>query len=403
MRALFHLVLKEWLVLSRDWHALLLLFAMPVLFILVMSLALRDRFASHHGAALNYYLINQDQDPLSASVEEKIRAETNFRLLLASGTEEELLARISRDEAHFLVVIPKGFGEALEKPEPIAIRLSSGPAVEPAVLKLFEAAVRGAATRVFTEQAIAAMRRAMPEPPPGTPGAPAVNLDAAEKLVRRVSTGDTSAESEMPTSVQQSVPAWLLFAMFFIAIPLSTTWVQERQQGTLARLRALGLARRWLLLGKLLPYYAINLLQVVLMLAVGVWLVPLCGGDALTLGHSPAALVLLALAASFASVSYALLIANIVSTSEQATIFTGVSNLLLAVIGGVMVPRFIMPPAMAAISLYSPMAWGLEGFLDIFLRHGGLAAVWREALQLFAFGAVSLLFAALFLGRARAK
>jgi ABC-2 type transport system permease protein len=191
--------------------------------------------------------------------------------------------------------------------------------------------------------------------------------------------------------------------MFFIAIPLSTTWVQERQQGTLARLRALGLPRRWLLLGKLLPYYAINLVQVVLMLMVGVWLVPLCGGDALTIGDAPAALALMAMAASFASVSYALLIANLVTTSEQATIFTGVSNLLLAVIGGVMVPRFVMPPAMQELSLCSPMAWGLEGFLDIFLRHGDLAAVAKEALQLSAFGLASLALAGFCLGRSRAR
>ncbi|HTF90833.1 MAG TPA: ABC transporter permease [Planctomycetota bacterium] len=403
MRALFHLVAKEWLVLLRDWHALLLLFAMPVLFILVMSLALRDRFASHHGAALSYYLINKDLDPIGKSVEQKLRAEENFEHRTLDEREDELLLRVSRDEAHFLVVVPKDFGEAIDRPEPSAIRIASSPGVEPAALKLFEAAVRGIATRIYTERAIAAMQRGLPEPPRGQPPPPAPDLDAAEKLVRRVSAAGEGGETKLPTSVQQSVPAWLVFAMFFIAIPLSTTWVQERHQGTLARLRAMGLVRRWLLLGKLLPYYVINLVQVALMLAVGVWLVPLCGGDRLTLGHAPGALVLMAMALSFASVSYALLIANVVTTSEQATIFTGVSNLLLAVIGGIMVPRFIMPTAMQEISLYSPMAWGLEGFLDIFLRRGGVAEVSREVLQLFAFGVVSLLLAALFLGRSRAK
>jgi ABC-2 type transport system permease protein len=68
-----------------------------------------------------------------------------------------------------------------------------------------------------------------------------------------------------------------------------------------------------------------------------------------------------------------------------------------------MVPRFVMPAAMQEISLYSPMAWGLEGFLDIFLRHGGLAAVGDEVLKLAAFGAASLLLAAFCLGRARGK
>jgi ABC-2 type transport system permease protein len=403
MRPLIHLVRKESLVLLRDWHALLLLFAMPVLFILVMSLALRDRFATHQGAALTYFLKNLDSSAFSADIEVQILAEKNFRRLSADAGADELRERVARDEAHFLVVIPKGFGEALDLPEPESVRVSAGPGVDPATAKLFEASVRGAVTRLYTEHAIDGLQRALPPRPEGAPAAPAVNLDAADKLVRRTSASGADDEAVVPTAVQQSVPAWLVFAMFFIAIPLSTTWVQERYQGTFARLRAMGLPRSSLLLGKLVPYYAINLLQVVLMLAVGVWLVPVFGGDALSLGDAPGALVVMALAVSFASVSYALLIANVVSTSEQATIFTGVSNLLLAVLGGIMVPRFIMPAAMQEISLYSPMAWGLEGFLDIFLRHGGLAAVTNEALKLAGFGAASLLLAAYCLGRTRGK
>jgi ABC-2 type transport system permease protein len=79
-----------------------------------------------------------------------------------------------------------------------------------------------------------------------------------------------------------------------------------------------------------------------------------------------------------------------VRSSEQATIFTGVSNLLLAVLGGVMVPRFVMPAGLQTLGMFSPMTWGLEGFLDVFLRQGGLAQVAPRAFLLFAFGTLSL-------------
>ena len=150
-----------------------------------------------------------------------------------------------------------------------------------------------------------------------------------------------------------------------------------------------------------MPYYLINLLQVLLMLGVGVWLVPLFGGDRLTLGHAPLALALMALAASFASVAWALLVANLVSTSEQATIFTGVSTLVLGALGGVMVPRFIMPITMQQLSQFSPLAWGLDGFLELFLKNGGVAEVLPHAAKLFVFGILSLLLAAQRLGRRR--
>jgi ABC-2 type transport system permease protein len=215
-----------------------------------------------------------------------------------------------------------------------------------------------------------------------------MDLDAVDALVAAPASEGQGTGS--PSAVQQNVPAWLIFAMFFIAIPLSNTWVQERAQGTYGRLLSLGLPRWKLLLGKLLPYLCVNLAQAALMLAVGVWLVPLLGGDALALGSSPVALALMVLAVSFAAVSFALLIANAVRSSEQATIFTGVSNLLLAVLGGVMVPRFVMPAGLQSLGLLSPMTWGLEGFLDVFLRRGGLAQVAPRALLLFAFGSLSL-------------
>jgi ABC-2 type transport system permease protein len=121
------------------------------------------------------------------------------------------------------------------------------------------------------------------------------------------------------------------------------------------------------------------------------------------LGHSPKGLALIALASSFASVAWALLVANLVSTSEQATIFTGVCNLVLGALGGVMVPRFIMPPTMQHLSLWSPMAWGLDGFLEVFLKSGGVPEVWPHALKLLLFGLACLILAAISLERRSAR
>jgi ABC-2 type transport system permease protein len=268
---------------------------------------------------------------------------------------------------------------------------------------LFSAVIRESVSRLYMKQVMAPLIKQFGAMiPPGT-AVDGISAGAMEKMVVQQSLYADGATLRQPTSVQQSVPAWLVFAMFFVALPLSTTWLQERRQGTFTRLRSLGLSPSHLLIGKLVPYYAINLVQVVLMLAVGLYVVPLFGGDALTLGHSAAGLAVMALSVSFAAVSYALLIANLVSTVEQATILTGVTNLVLAALGGVMVPRFVMPLAMQRISMASPMAWGLEGFLDIFLRDGNVSTVTSKALLLVAFGAASLLLAGVMLRRTSGK
>ena len=390
--AVFALIRKEWLLLLRDWHALLLLFLMPAAFILVMSLALQDRFVMHQGVSLSYYLVDEDQSPASQDFIRGLAAAKEFRLAQPVAAPTDLESEVRADRAQFLVRVPKGFGAALGAREPRPVEMLAGPSVEPAVYELFAARLHAVLGQLYLQRQL----DAMVAPITGAPAA-APDVAAADKLLHEESLY-LAAGGERPSSVQQNVPAWLLFAMFFIAVPLSTTWVQERQQGTYARLRSMGLGPGQLLLGKLLPYVGVNLLQVLLMLAVGLWLVPLLGGDRLTLGQAPLALGVMALATSFASVAYALLIANLVSTSEQAMIFTGVANLLMAAVGGIMVPRFVMPPAMQAVSLYSPMAWGLEGFLDVFLRQGGLRAVAPEALRLAVFGLACLALAGARLG-----
>jgi ABC-2 type transport system permease protein len=402
MRALIHLVKKELLILLRDWHALLLLFALPTLFILIMSLALRDRFSVHSAASLSYYLVNADPHPIAKSVVAALEKNKNFKILDASSmSEAELLKLVQHDRAQFLISIPEGFGKSIASDAPKAAQVAVGPAVEPAAYRLFEAAVREAVSKVVLEDKFLDLKAQLSSFSGSSDLGFDMDLSFLDKLVERRSLYESGRPELLPTSVQQNVPAWLVFAMFFIALPLSTTWVQERGQGTFARLRSMGVARRWLLLGKLLPYYLINLLQVLLMLGVGVWLVPLFGGDRLTLGHAPLALALMAMAASFASVAWALLVANLVSTAEQATIFTGVSTLVLGALGGVMVPRFIMPITMQHLSQFSPLAWGLDGFLELFLKNGGLADVLPHAAKLFAFGLLSLLLAAYRLGKRR--
>lgn len=395
--ALLALVGKEWLLLRRDWHGLLLLFVMPAAFILVMSLAMQNVFSAQRGASIHYFLLNGDHSAASTELVGKLEAMQGFKAVATAAPPAELRRRVQRDEAAFLVEIPGGFGNALLSANPLPLSMSAGPAVEPAVYRLFEQALRAALMQVYLQQKLAPLTAQQPA------NAAPVDFKLAGKLLHAQSLYHAGTGDPMPSSVQQSVPAWLLFAMFFIAIPLSTTWVQERQQGTSARLRSMGVNATTLLLGKLLPYVAINLLQVALMLAIGVYLVPWLGGEHLALGQSPAALAVMALAASFAAVAYALLIANLVSTAEQATIFTGVANLLMAAAGGIMVPVFIMPPVMQAVSRYSPMGWGLKGFLDVFLRQGGLRMVAPQVLLLLGFGLGCLLLAGIRLASRRAS
>lgn len=396
MRVLVTLVRKELLLLRRDWHALALLFVMPAFFILLMSLAMRDVFATGRTSTFNYYLVNEDTTAFASSIADAIGTHKVFEAT-APVSSAERNRKILRGDVQFAVTIPLGFARSLPDSIPLRIAVVSGAGVSPPVNELFIAAVREAVTSVYLRARVAALN---PQLMNGAGNADFLQMQKVNALLSEQTLYEHAELSNRPTSVQQNVPAWLVFAMFFVALPLSTTWLQERTQGTFTKLRSMGLSPAVLLAGKLIPYLLINMLQVALMLLVGIFVVPALGGDALTLGHSPLGLAIIAIATGMASVSYGLLIANLVRTAEQATIATGATNLLLGALGGVMVPRMIMPEALQKVSLLSPMSWGLEGFLDILLRGGNTVTIAPKALMLVGFALVTLTLAGFRLRRA---
>ena len=80
MTALIAAIRKECLLLLRDWHALLLLFAMPLAFIVIMSLALEGRFAAESGPRLPGQLQLDVETEQSEALRRELGASTELAL-----------------------------------------------------------------------------------------------------------------------------------------------------------------------------------------------------------------------------------------------------------------------------------------------------------------------------------
>ncbi|MFA7554537.1 MAG: ABC transporter permease [Spongiibacteraceae bacterium] len=393
---LLAIIRKELLLLCRDLHGLLLLFVMPVVFILIMSLAMKDDFDRRSGVQLDVLVLDNEDSVISRKMLDKVAQNEQFNLLNLSDLElgESAELAIKADRYSFLLTVPK---QAFADDTVVAVAdVLVAPATSPAVTQLFTATLMHAAA----EQKMRLMLEELQDYSPELEGFSLMPEDGEDKKLVSVHYAFNSDElAEAPTSVQQNVPAWLVFSMFFVVIPLANTLINERQLGTLRRIQTLPVASWKLIAGKIIPYFFINQIQVLLMLLVGVTLVPMLGGDRLTLGNSIAGLILMSTALSVAALGYAMIIAVVSRTTEQATTLGGAGNIILAAIGGIMVPAFVMPEFMQTFTMVSPMSWGLQGFLDIFLRGGGLAEVWPEAASLYLLGVITLALALLLLHR----
>src|SRR5690554_6976098 len=97
-----------------------------------------------------------------------------------------------------------------------------------------------------------------------------------------LSSGNLAAKAN---ASQLSVPAWLIFGMFFVMLPMANSFQHEQQSGTLLRFRVLQMSCASLALSKLLPYIGINFIQFVGLLALGVFALPALGLPALQIGE----------------------------------------------------------------------------------------------------------------------
>ena len=199
-----------------------------------------------------------------------------------------------------------------------------------------------------------------------------------------------------PTLVQNNVPAFALFAMFFIVIPLAGSMLTERNEGTYNRIRTLPVTYFTILWGKIVVYAAICLLQLVLMILAGMYFLPLIYGmTPLELGSNHLALILAALASAFAAIGFGLLVGTFASTQSQAGIFGSFMVLILAILGGIFLPVYMMPKPLQLVSIISPLRWGIDSFLDIFVREAGLKVIGVNLIRLTLFFVVAFMCAIL--------
>lgn len=381
------MLIKEFLLVSRDKHALAALFVMPAVFILIMSLALKDVF-NEEKALIEYAVIDKDKSLESSAVVANLRANK----MMHERNISEAYASPNEEGVQFIVVIPKGFKSQFSQSDAnnSALQIEVASDIGQSHLMLFKTQILSSVMQVrldainLAQEMQSSMRGEKAE---------AKKIEFDEKSMMKIHYA-ALGEDEKPTSTQQSVPSWIVFGLFFVIIPMSTIFISERKQNTLMRLSTMNVSLPVLFGGKIIPYMLINQLQVWVMIGVGVFIVPLFGAAPLSIGGSISGLVAISMALSLSAIGLSILIATIVDSVEQATTIGGIINILLGAIGGVMVPKFVMPPFMQEFANVSPMSWGLEGFLDIFLRRGGLEDVLNEVVALSLFGLVALLLAA---------
>ena len=413
MSLLLASVRKELILLSRDLHGLAVLFVMPIVFMLIMSVALSREDQPHQGTTL--LLVGHADNPLNAAWATQMQQQglrPQLQLHDAGGlpaAREAALQTLRQGTVKGVIVNPNTQAAALADDQPLELLVAAG--TDRAWTQGLRALLQPEYTRLRLQRLQHHAGDAPATDDPRLPGAMgeaiatqvrtqmAVQIDRIADYLDRplldvVHVGQHGTVRR-PGAVQHSVPAWLIFGMFFIMIPLSNVMAMERQTNTLTRLRMAQAPAGLLIVAKLLPYFLINLLQFGGMLLLGRWVLPLLDIGPFSMGSALSAGFVLAAATSLAALGYGLLISVSARSTEHAVVLGGGGIIIMAALGGVMVPAWVMPETMQTISRFSPMAWALQGFHELVLDGKPLAALWQPLALLGGFGLFCLTLASL--------
>jgi ABC-2 type transport system permease protein len=418
-------IYKEMLLLKRDFGGLVILFVMPLMLIITVTLIQDASFKSMGNLNIPILLVDNDHGEISKTVKEDLNKNGNFQVISQINGKKinEEMARdaVFKGEYQLAIILPQDLStdlnsKVLRNVERImqslevsntektaqkkevnerSVKLYFDPASQISFRNTVKNSIDKLITKIEKDKVYQGFQESL--------GISDFSIQDDNFISYQVIGPDLKAEQEiLPNSVQHNVPAWSLFAIFFIIVPLSINIVKEKGQGTQIRLITNPVPHFILIAGKTITYLLICMIQFILMLLIGLFLFPYMGLPKLELQGTFLMLCTVTLFSGLAAIGLGILLGTVAKTQEQAAPFAATFVVILAAVGGVWVPVFAMPKIMQSVSRISPMNWGLNAYYDVLLRKASLSQIAFDLFLLFLFFFITVVVALLYDKKKRA-
>lgn len=388
-------ILKDIRILLRDKVGIVVMFGMPILLVLIITAIQNSTFQLINKNKIALLVCNRDTGKISEAFIQTVDKIGMFSMVKVSKNESDsgIIKRMHSKDALLAMIVPAGFsattnakakitaGKALnsfglEGAKTNTDTNNMGPVslyYQPVLQESFRQSIKGAvysalqlteSKEVLKSLYFSLNEKTLP-----------VKLEN-ELLSNSIAINEIPVSHDgsirVPNASQHNVPAWTIFAMFFVVISLGGSIVREKLSGSFIRLKTLPTNYFIAVLSKQITYLIVTMVQAAVIFAIGILLFPYIGLPPLNLPADIPGLILVTLICGYCAVSYAICVGVFAESQEQANGFGAVSIVILAAIGGLMVPSFAMPESFRTIMKLSPLHWCLEAYYSLFLEGGKL-------------------------------
>lgn len=371
----------------RDRSAIMLAVVVPLGLAAIFSLLFGPASTPK---AFSYGLVDEDRSAISRSFGTEVLASLEDQGVAKVRTLDEADARaeVRSGDLEAAFVIPAGFADRVQ---------SQGPARLDVVGSVDAATATDVARSVASSYvdglnavrvAVAGVAHETGELSPAQLQQVAQQTLATAAPVRLE---DTSAAAHvLDTKTYLAAGMAVFFLMFTVQFGVSSL-IEERSEGTLARLLAAPVRRTSILVGKLLTSVALGVISLTVLVVATSLLLGASWGN-------PVGVAMLIVAGVLAATGITSVVASLARTAEQAGSWQAVVAVSLGLLGGAFFPIQQSSSVLATFSLATPHAWFLRGLGN--LAGGGQAvAVLPEVAALLLIAVVTGAVAALRIGR----
>jgi ABC-2 type transport system permease protein len=410
---------KDLKVLFKDRGQLAVIFALPLLFSLLyggMAASRPDSESSggEPGLVINAYIVNEDQGPYGAQVEDVLRSIRPLRLYTARSVD---LAdqKVADGQGAAAIIIPADFSARLDANQPVRLQLIKDPtqqAEAQTVAQILNAALTELSARAEIEYGIravfaktGALEGADPEVIRATQaqiigviwtGVQEMRQNPAVAVQSENLAGEVTERSYAGIASAFFTSAFGTMFAFFLTGVMAESIVKEKEAGSFRRLLAAPIHRGTIVAGKMLAFVGVVYLQMLLLFGVS------SAAFGMPLGDSPLGLLALTLALALAATGLGLLLGTIARTSKQAGIIGMLLGFVLLLASGILglSPSFIGNQADLGlpteglqyyISQLTPHIHALDGYVKLTLEGAGVVDLVPNMLALVGFGVVFFL------------
>ena len=377
MQKLWASILKDIRILTRDKLGLIFMFVMPIVLAIVITAVQNSTFEILNKNKVPLLLCNKDTGQAGRQLVIAIEKIGMFEVkpVMADQNEKQISDRMHAKDAVVAIIIPKDFTAKIEaKAKNIAgkalqhfgmqadtvktitdsiqpITMLYHPVLQESFRHSMNGALSSAIQMVQSKQVLKSIYFSVND---------AILPDSLENQIinNQVAINEIPVSRDgsrtVPNATQHNIPAWTVFAMFFIVISLGGSVVREKLNGSFVRLKTLPTNYLLALISKQITYLCVTMLQTAVIFSIGIWLFPHMGLPQLILPADITGVFIVSLICGWCAVSYAICIGVFAQTQEQSNGVGAVSIVLMAAIGGLLVPSFAMPHSFDLFRLLIP-------------------------------------------------